>query len=48
LQVHSAAALMFRVNDRFDIRVVQADYNPIKFDAGTEHNFRFGFGVVIK
>jgi hypothetical protein len=37
-----------RLNDRIDLRLIQADYNPIKFDDSTTHNFRFGFGIVIK
>lgn len=28
------------------LRVFQVDYNPIKFDAGTDHNFRFSTGLV--
>jgi hypothetical protein len=35
-----------RVNDRFSVRVIQADYNPIKYDSGVSHNKRFSFGVV--
>jgi hypothetical protein len=37
-----------RVNDKIDIRAFQIDYNPIKFDAGTDHNVRLGIGIVIK
>lgn len=45
-----------RVNDRIDVRVFQADYNPIFLSAGNElgfgnaraDNVRFSFGVVFK
>jgi hypothetical protein len=37
-----------KLNDRIDIRVIQVDYNPIKFDGSTQHNVRFGFGFVFK
>ena len=45
-----------RVNDRIDLRVFQADYNPIFLRAGNElglgntraDNVRFSFGVVFK
>jgi hypothetical protein len=37
-----------RLNDRFDFRVGQIDYNPIKLDSGTLHNIRIGIGIVIK
>lgn len=37
-----------KVSDRVDIRAFQVDYNPTRFDAGTQHNVRFGFGVVFK
>lgn len=40
--------LDIRINDRVDFRAVQVDYNPIKFDAGMDHNVRFGIGIVIK
>lgn len=40
--------LDIRINDRFDLRAGQIDYNPIKLDSGTLHNFRFGIGIVIK
>ncbi|HVF47301.1 MAG TPA: outer membrane beta-barrel protein [Pyrinomonadaceae bacterium] len=40
--------LDIRLNDRFDLRAFQVDYNPIKFDESTTHNFRFGIGIVIK
>lgn len=38
-----------RINDKFDFRAVQVDYNPLKFkDSSVQHNFRFGIGLVIK
>lgn len=40
--------LDIRLNDRFDFRVGQIDYNPIKLDSGTLHNLRIGIGIVIK
>jgi opacity protein-like surface antigen len=48
--------LDIRVNDRIDVRVFQADYNPIFLSAGNElgfgnaraDNVRFSFGVVFK
>jgi len=40
--------LDIRLNDRLDVRAIQADYNPIKFADGTQNNFRVGVGLVIK
>lgn len=37
-----------KLNDKIDIRAIQVDYNPIKFDNGTQHNVRFGVGIVFK
>lgn len=38
-----------KVSDRVDIRAVQVDYNPVWFgDGATQHNVRFGVGVVFK
>ena len=37
-----------KVNNRIDIRAIQFDYNPIRFNDSTQHNFRFGVGVVFK
>jgi c-di-GMP-binding flagellar brake protein YcgR len=37
-----------KVNDRINIRAIQVDYNPIRIDGQTGHNFRFGVGVVSK
>jgi opacity protein-like surface antigen len=35
-----------RAGDRLDIRVIQVDWNPTRFNDQTYHNFRFGFGLV--
>jgi hypothetical protein len=35
-----------RASDRFDIRVIQVDYNPARLFERTAHNFRFGVGLV--
>lgn len=40
--------LDIKVSDRVDIRAIQVDYNPIKFDSGTSNNVRFGVGIVFK
>ena len=40
--------LDIRVNDKIDFRAFQVDYNPIKFNGGTDNNIRFGIGIVIK
>lgn len=37
-----------RLNNKFDIRAIQVDYNPMRFDGQTQHNLRFGVGLVIK
>jgi hypothetical protein len=37
-----------KLNDRFDLRVVQLDYNPVNLDSGMLHNMRIGVGIVIK
>lgn len=37
--------LDIRVSRRLAFRLLQVDYNPIKFNAGTYHNFRFSMGV---
>jgi hypothetical protein len=39
--------LDIRLNNRIDIRAVQADYNPTRLFGDTQHNFRFGAGIVI-
>lgn len=40
--------LDIRINNRVDFRAIKVDYNPIKFDSGTQHNVRIGVGVVFK
>lgn len=38
--------LDLRLNKRLALRLFQVDYNPIKFNAGWDHNFRFSTGIV--
>jgi hypothetical protein len=40
--------LDIRVNDHFDVRAIQIDYNPIRSNGVTDNNLRFGVGIVIK
>lgn len=40
--------LDIKLNDRFDLRAIQADYNPIRVNGYWNNNFRFGIGIVIK
>ena len=35
-----------RASDRVSIRAIQIDYNPTRLFDSTQHNFRFGVGVV--
>ena len=35
-----------RANDRISIRAIQIDYNPTRLFDSTQHNFRFGVGIV--
>ncbi len=37
-----------KLNNRVDLRLIQVDYNPIRFDNATTHNVRFGIGLVFK
>ena len=37
-----------RLAKRIDLRLIQVDYNPVRFDRGVKNNFRFGFGLVFK
>lgn len=37
-----------KLNDRFDLRLVQIDYNPVNLESGMLHNARIGIGIVIK
>lgn len=36
----------FRVSDKFQIRAIQVDYNPIRVYDATGHNLRIGAGIV--
>jgi opacity protein-like surface antigen len=38
----------FRVSPRVDIRAIQFDYNPTRFNGDTSHNFRIGVGVIFR
>lgn len=40
--------LDIKLTDRIDLRAIQIDYNPIRFDNATTHNVRFGIGLVFK
>jgi len=40
--------LDIKLNKKIDFRAIQVDYNPIKFNDGTDHNVRFGIGFVFK
>ena len=35
-----------RASDRISIRAIQVDYNPTRLFDSTQHNFRFGVGIV--
>lgn len=37
--------LDLRLSDKVDLRLVKADYNPIRIDGETNHNFRVGVGL---
>jgi hypothetical protein len=37
-----------KVSDRIDIRAIQVDYNPTRFDGVYQHNFRIGVGIVFR
>lgn len=45
LAVAVGGGLDFRINDKFDVRAIQADYNPTRFNGETDHNLRLSFGV---
>jgi len=40
--------LDIKINDRFDLRAIQVDYNPIYTERRFENNFRFSIGLIIK
>ena len=36
----------FRISDRFQVRAIQLDYNPTRFEGSWQHNYRIGAGIV--
>ena len=38
----------FRINDRVDFRAVQFDWNPVRGNGETSHNFRIGIGFIFR
>lgn len=40
--------LDIRINERFDFRAIQVDYNPVYSNSRVDNNFRFGIGIVFK
>jgi opacity protein-like surface antigen len=38
----------FRLGERVDLRAVQFDYNPIRNNGDTSHNFRIGIGLIFR
>jgi hypothetical protein len=36
----------FRVNNRFQIRAIQVDWNPVRIEGETQNNLRLGAGIV--
>ena len=38
----------FRLSPRVDVRAFQFDYNPTRFSGETQHNFRFGVGIIFR
>ena len=38
--------LDIRASSKIDVRVIQFDYNPTRLFDSTQHNFRFGVGIV--
>jgi opacity protein-like surface antigen len=38
----------FKLSDRVDLRAVQFDYNPIRANGETSHNFRIGIGLIFR
>ncbi|HEX8559986.1 MAG TPA: outer membrane beta-barrel protein [Pyrinomonadaceae bacterium] len=38
----------FRLSDRVDLRAIQFDYNPVRADGQTAHNFRVGIGFIFR
>ncbi len=42
------AGIDFRINDRVDFRAIQFDWNPVRGEGGTSHNFRIGIGFIFR
>ena len=40
--------LDIKLSNHVDLRLVQIDYNPIKFQDGIQKNIRLGIGIVFK
>ena len=40
--------LDIKINDKFDFRAIQVDYNPVRNFGQFSNNVRFGIGIVIK
>ena len=38
----------FKLSDRVDLRAFQFDYNPIRSNGETSHNFRVGIGIILR
>ena len=38
----------FKLSERVDLRAVQFDYNPIRANGETSHNFRVGIGLIFR
>ena len=38
----------FRLNDRVDFRAIQVEWNPVRSDGETSHNFRIGIGIIFR
>ena len=38
----------FKLSDRVDFRAIQFDYNPIRANGETSHNFRIGIGFIFR
>ena len=38
----------FKLSDRVDLRAFQFDYNPIRANGETSHNFRVGIGLIFR
>ncbi|MFN2501607.1 MAG: hypothetical protein ABR530_06310 [Pyrinomonadaceae bacterium] len=45
---HGQVGVDIKLNDRFDLRAFQLDYNPVNLETDMIHNLRLGVGIVIK